>query len=169
MNRAFTLIELLVVISIIVLLTVLMLPNYRSGDRQLALQRSAYQLAQDLRRTQEMAMSSKEFQGQVPPRYGIEFGKDRNYYILFADRNDNGRYEASDTEIERITLGKGVTIQDLFTPASKTRVFVAFKPPDPLTTIRDPGERSTLRIQLISADNQIKVVSVNVAGLISIE
>lgn len=169
MKKGFTIIELLVVTGIIALMTALILPNYRSGDRQLALQRSAHKMGQDLRRTQEMAMSAKEFQGQVPSRYGIEFDKDRDYYILFADLNDNGKYEPSDIEVESIAFEKGVKIQDLFTPDSKTIVWVAFKPPDPLTTIRDPGGRSILKIQLINANNQIKVVSVNNAGLITIE
>ncbi len=167
-------VELLEVIGIITLLSALILPNYRSSERQFALQRSAHKISQDLRRAQEMAMSAKEFQGVVPPRYGIEFDKDRDYYILFADINDNGKYESMgpkpDIEVERITFEKGVKIKDLLTPASKTTIWVAFKPPDPLTTIRDPGEdRSILRIQLINADNQIKVVSVNIAGLINVE
>jgi len=175
MSKGFTLVELLVVTAIIVLMTALILPNYRTSDKQLVLQRATYKLAQDLRRTQEMAMSAKEFQGQVPPRYGIEFGKDRNYYILFADMNipdGNGKYEppGPDIEVERITLEKGVMVQDLLTPLSKTTVWVAFKPPDPLTTIRDPGEdRAILRIKLTNADNQIKIVSVNNVGLIAIE
>ena len=170
-KKGFTLVELMVVVSIIGLLSVVVFANYRAGEKQFALQRSAHKLAQDIRRAQNMAMSAKEFQGQVPSRYGIEFGKDRDYYILFADLNDNGKYEpgSPDIEVEKITFEKGVRIQELFTPASETTVWVAFKPPDPLTTIRDPGERSILRIQLINVNNQTEIINVNKAGLIEIE
>lgn len=165
----FTLIELVVTTFIISLLTVLILPNYRFGDSQFALQRAVHKMTQDMRRTQEMSMSTREFQGQIPSRYGIEFAKNRDYYILFADINDNGTYEIPDLEVERIFLEKGVKIQDLLTPFSSQTVWVAFKPPDPLTSILDPIARSTLIIQLNNANNQIRTASVNGAGLIAVE
>lgn len=168
-STGFTLIEMLAVTGIIIFLTILIVPNYRFGDRQLALQRSAHKLVQDLRKTQEMAMSAEEFQGQVFPRYGIEFGRARDYYILFADMNDNGTRQSPDIEVERIFFERRVTIQNLLTPSSQETVWVAFKPPDPFTTIMDSGERSVLRIQLTNADNQIKTISVNNVGLISVE
>lgn len=180
MQKGFTLIELLVVTGIIILLSALIFPNYRAGGQQLALQRSAHKLAQDIRRAQEMSMSAKECPidkcggppAIIPPRYGIEFRRDRDHYILFADINDNGTYQpppGPDREIERIYFERRVRIQRLFTPASQTTVWVAFKPPDPLTTIRDLGERSILRIQLINVNNQTKIISLNRAGLIYVE
>lgn len=172
----FTLVELLVVITIIIFLSAIILINYGGSQSQLNLQRSAHKLAQDIRRAQEMAMSAKECSVctpiQVPRRYGLEFEEGRDYYILFADGNDNGRYEPAveDKEVERIYFEKGISIQKLFTPDSKTRVWVAFKPPDPLTTIRDAGEDSSiLEIQLINVNNQTKIVGVNKAGLIEVE
>ncbi|MBU3935024.1 prepilin-type N-terminal cleavage/methylation domain-containing protein [Patescibacteria group bacterium] len=168
-SAGFSLVELIVVMAIISLLSIVVFANYRTGEKQFALQRSAYKLAQDIRRVQNMAISAREFQGNVPPRYGLEFEKNRAYYFLFADINDNGRYEPSDVEVERITFEEGIKIQDLFTSASKTTVWVAFKPPDPLTTIQDPAPRSTLRIQLINVNGQTKIINVNKAGLIEIE
>ena len=73
MSKAFTLIELLVVVSIIVLMTALTLPNYRLGDKQLALQRSAHRMAQNLRMAQGYAISAKEFNGTAPLGYGAYF------------------------------------------------------------------------------------------------
>ena len=98
MNRSFTLIEITVVIGIIALLTALILPNYRVGQRQFALQRSAHKLSQDLRRAQEMAMSaalSEETGGEVPEGgYGIQFQKTDTSYILFGDKNSNHSYDS---------------------------------------------------------------------------
>ena len=96
MSKAFTLIELLVVVSIIVLMTALTLPNYRSGDNQLAIQRSAHKVSQDLRRAQEFGISVKEFNGSVPGGYGIYFDLDEpDRYIMFADLNGDQTYSGS--------------------------------------------------------------------------
>ena len=174
-NNGFTLAELLVVTGIILLLTALILPNYRAGERSLALQRSAHKLSQDLRRAQEMAMSAKEFEGQVHPRYGVEFDMNSslNSYIIFADVNDNGKREPADQIVETIDLEKKVTIQQLFTgepPVSQNKIWITFKPPDPITEIRDPsaGGLSLAGIQLV-ADNQTRTIKINKAGLIYVE
>ena len=173
-GAGFTLTELLTVIAIISIISVLVLPNYRAGERSFALQRSAHKLSQDLRRAQEMAMSAKEFEGQVQPRYGVEFNiASLNYYILFADVNDNGKREPADQIIETIDLEKRVTIQQLFTgesPVSQTKIWITFKPPDPTTEIRDPSASglSIAGIQLV-ADNQTRTIKINKAGLIYVE
>ncbi len=57
-----------VVISIIILLSTFFIANYRGGEKQFALKRSVHQLAQDLRRAQEMAMSSQK----TPDGFGPE-------------------------------------------------------------------------------------------------
>lgn len=58
----FTLIELLVVIAIIFILSSVMVANFGAARGQLALKRAAHQMVQDLRRAQEMAMSSAQLE-----------------------------------------------------------------------------------------------------------
>jgi prepilin-type N-terminal cleavage/methylation domain-containing protein len=177
MQKSFTLIELLVVTVIITLLSLVVFLNYRAGGQQLALQRSAQKLAQDIRRAQGMAMSAKEYGGEVPPRYGTECSTDNpDYCILFADVNDNGVYqEVPDEEVERITFERGVSVQQLFVndpPSSRFRVGITFKPPDPATTIRGPGDPDDgLPVTQIILTNGIETKSINVnkAGLIYVE
>ncbi|MDI6602664.1 MAG: type II secretion system protein [Patescibacteria group bacterium] len=175
----FTLIELQVVTSIIIFLSVIVLFNYRAGESQLALQRSAHKLAQDIRRAQEMAMSVKEYDGEIPSRYGIECTTTNpNYCILFADKGNNGLYEEDqDKEVEKITFEKGVSVQQLLivdpsSPPSRTRIGITFKPPDPTTTIRSPGDPddgfSVTQIVLTNG-NKIKTITVNKVGLIYVE
>jgi len=178
-QKGFTLIELLVSIFIIVLMSGIIFANYRQSGQQFALQRSANKLAQDIRRAQQMAMSAAECPinkcggppAIIPSRYALGFLiTNPNEYILFADRNDNGTYEPPDNEVETIPLEEGVSINELFTIASQTGLWISFKPPDPITVIRDPGgPRSIGRIRLIGANNQTKAVEVNSAGLIKVE
>jgi type II secretory pathway pseudopilin PulG len=169
---SFTLVELLVSIFIIILIAGVVFANYRQSGQQFALQRSANKLAQDIRRAQAMAMGAKEYQGSVPPRYGVEFTTaNPDYYILFADNNDNGTYQSNpDVEVEKIPLEEGVRIVELFTSSPQTGLWITFKSPDPITDIRDPGDpRSLGGIRLIGANSQTKTISVNSAGLIEIE
>ncbi|MDP2967102.1 MAG: hypothetical protein Q8N87_01685, partial [bacterium] len=115
MNKSFTLIELLVVTSIIILLSAIILPNYRGIERQFALQRSAHKLAQDIRRVGEMSMSTREFQGEIPKGgYGVHLKLSwGNYYKLYADKNGNEKFDEADGEVETIYLEKGVYIQNI--------------------------------------------------------
>jgi type II secretory pathway pseudopilin PulG len=174
-----TLTEILVTIAIIIILSGLVIANSGAGQGQLALSRSANKLAQDIRRAQEMAMSATICEpcgNVVPPYYGIEFDKNNNdSYFIFADLNGSFKYESlpsPDKKIETITLEKGITIGELLTTAPSNnpdRVWIGFLSPDPLTSIKGPGDwRSTAEITL-EGGGQNKKVIVNQAGLIYVE
>lgn len=173
-DKAFILIELIVVMGIIAILSGIVLINYRTGQEQLALQRATNKLASDIRRVQEMAMSARESNG-VPPRYGVQFTTtDPDYYILFADLNDNGKYEPGDDDpIETTTFEQGVSIDQLFigdSLSSTTKIWITFEPPDPIIEIRNPAATgfSIAKVQLIGA-NQTKTIEVNEVGRIEID
>lgn len=170
MSRAFTLLELLVVTAIIVILTTLVLSNYRFGDKQLALQRSASKLAQDLRRAQEMAMSAKELSGQVPDGFGIHFNNSLpNSYILFADLNNNHHRDIGDQDLETLTLELNIRMSNLF-PA--TNFSILFAPPDPVVWINDSSSgviTAQITLGIINDPISSQIISVNNAGLIYIE
>lgn len=142
MSKSFTLIELLVVVSIIVLMTALTLPNYRLGDKQLALQRSAHRLAQTLRTTQEYAISAKTFQGAVPSGYGmyLDLAQPASY-ILFADVNGDGVYSGASEKVEGINLEVNVVLGELVPATPSSSLTIVFIPPDP-TTIFNPDATS---------------------------
>jgi len=133
MSKAFTLIELLVVVSIIVLITALTLPNYRSGDSQLAIQRSAHKIAQDLRRAQEFAISVKEFNGNVPDGYGIYFNLGQpDRYIMFADLNNDQAYSGTTEEkAEEVILEGNVVLKSFAPSTTAPTMTVFFAPPGP--------------------------------------
>lgn len=171
-KNGFTLIELIVVIGIVALLTVLILPNYGQGREQFALQRSAHKLAQDLRQAQEMAMSAKKFHDLIPPGgYGIYFDKTNlpQSYILFADCDGDKEYDLTGNpcngyseKVSEQELEKKVKIKNL----TASPLNIVFTPPDPEVFI---NQTFSLGVITLTNDGQTKTVTVNKAGLISIE
>ncbi len=186
-NKAFTLLEITVVITIITLLSTVFIVNYRGGEQNFALKRSAHLVARDLRRAEEMAMSAKEFQGSVPPSvppggYGVYFSSDSRSYILFADLDNEKDYDGLSEKIEEIFLEKGVKIKQV---AALWMVWkqtsTVFTPPDPAITNQLYGVSvdgtpfktsiSTLQVTLcLETDpSKTKTITVNKVGLIDIE
>lgn len=179
-EKGFMLAEMLVVLFVILILTGLIVANYRAGQRQLALERAANKLAQDIRRVQEMAMSAQEVNGEIPLRgYGI-YLKDvpppqiHNSYILFANKADaTPDYfyykEAADTVIEDISFeGEEIKIKDLNLPYLN----IVFIPPDPIVFVGKDGEtrdEAIITISLIKDTTKTKTITVNKAGLVKIE
>jgi len=161
MSKAFTIIELLVAVSIIVLMTALTLSNYRLGNNQLAIQRSAHRIAQNLRTAQEYAISAKEFNGSMPYGYGIFFDPGQpQKYILFADLDNNKIYSNTNEKVEEISLESGVTLD------ITSSVTVFFAPPDPTISFFPEAASATIDIKAGALQKTIKV---NKAGLIAVE
>lgn len=179
MKKGFTLIELLVITTIIALMSALVIPNLRFGEEQFAVQNSAHKLAQDLRIAQEMAMSSSEFNEIIPQGgYGIYFEKSANFYTLFADCSGDREYDSIGTQCNGVSekiseqsfLNERIIINNLFSPLSKDALSVVFAPPDPSIYI-EPGDGSIATIFITDPSIQVseKIITVNKAGLISIE
>jgi len=169
MSKSFTLVEILVVAGIIIVMSAIIFPNYRGIDSQFALERSAYKLAQDVRRAAEMAMSTEEFDGEIPKGgYGIYLELSwENSYKIYADKNGNEEFdEKKDGEIETINLEKGVYIKDI----SPSSLSINFRPPVPTVKINGKDFTSaTITISLKSDPTRIKIIKVNSAGLIDLE
>ena len=166
-KKGFTLVELMVTFSIISVLSVVVFANYRLGEKQFALQRSAYKLAQDIRRAQEMAMSAKEFSGApatFKSSYGINF-QINSTSSLFADLNEDKNY-SSNEKVETLESEKGVGIISL-SPCNP--LTVVFSPPDPDIIICGNPAISSASITLNFAGGAGKTIKVNKAGLIEIE
>ena len=187
-SKGFTLLEITVVISIIILLSGIFLVNYRQGEKEFALQRSAHSLAQTLRKTQEMAMSSKltpvELFGGTFPKggYGLYFEKNSNTFILFADCDNEGDYDDSgyadcktadvgsenslNEKIEEFSFEEGIYISDLI-PSGGNTLIIKFFPPDPIITAipDDPSPSITLSF----GGQSTKRVVINKSGLIDVE
>jgi len=191
-QRGFTLLELTVVIAIIILLSGIVLTNYRIGEREYALLRSAHKLAQDLRTVEKMAMASETLpssSGEWFPQggYGIYFNQQENpnSYILFADCNKNYIKDTVYTclensapeEIKELSLEEKIKISNLelfsktFGTIPVSSFSVTFFPPDPqIKIMSDPTspEYDSATITLTYSDGEIKTVKINTVGLIEI-
>ncbi|MCX6760597.1 MAG: type II secretion system protein [Candidatus Nealsonbacteria bacterium] len=187
--KSFTLIEILVVISLISILTIFVVPNFHLANSRIAVERAAYKLARDIRNAEEMSVSSRKtsfskFNSTLFPSggYGLSFTGSVNSYILFADCNNDGKYDETSgapscavagpgstypEKIEEIFLEPGIVIKK---PSSHILDSITFFPPDPLIVMK-PNPNSNPGIELTSTIDSSKsvVVSVNEAGLIEIK
>lgn len=169
MKKGFTLIELLVVLGIIIFLSSIVFINYRGAGKDLSLQRSAHKLTQDIRKAGELAMSAREFQGQVPKGgYGIhlKFPSETTSYILYADKNGNEKFDSEMTDglVETIFFEEGVFIQSI----SDNNLSINFKPPNPKVKIKGLST-AIITLSLQSDPSKTKTVKVNLAGLVEVE
>ncbi len=186
-SMGFTLAELLIVITIILLLFPMVISNYNAGEKQFSLYRSAHNLAQDLRDTQEMAMTGQltplSFDQSFPKGgYGLYFEDYKNSYILFADCDGDGEYDqegiattcsnATSTpgdsfpeKLQDLSLESGVLISNI-TPQSP--LVITFLPPTPLITINPQPFDNQAVISLTFSENT-KTVSINTVGLIDVD
>jgi len=173
-EEGFTIPELLVVVAIIVLMTGLVLPNFRSGERTLALNRAVHKAGQDVRKAQELALSAKTHICPNDPAekisgYGVFF--DQNIptsYVIFAECNNNNTYnEGIDGIVETISLESGIEIS-LVSPNAKTSI--VFVPPIPLVfTNGNPGENMQVSFQRIDGVGTVKILGINSRGVLDID
>jgi len=188
-SKGFTLIELLVVISIIALLSIIFIVNYRAGGRQLAVERSAHQLAHDIRRAQAMAMATEEFEGDMPGGYGIYIKSPSDkpaFYELIVDKNNDKVYfSGDDTVITDIYFEDGVFLSNIGdsncfgfpTGQGNWRSHIIFSPPDPIVSLSVGNPPSAtyscneivLTLQVGDSSGPTKSVRVNSAGLVEVE
>jgi prepilin-type N-terminal cleavage/methylation domain-containing protein len=181
-NKSFTLIEILVTLAIVVILSGLMFANYPKGGKQLALERASQTLSQDIRRAQEMAMSSVAESGACPgyktTGYGIFFDESSPFtYIIFrnCNRTSNRYYESGIDQIkETINIESGIKICNLkqgSSDDSDNKISILFEPPDPTTYIEGSSSASDASIILCIQDDtsQQKTIKINIAGSVKIE
>jgi type II secretory pathway pseudopilin PulG len=173
MQRGVTLIELIVVIFIIIVITAMIIPNYRAGGRKLALDRSAHKLAQDIRRAQEIAMSPRRDCLLFPSfsgGYGIYLQDDgTGSYHVFADCDNSTDFnlaidEAPSYEPFDLYFEGDVTINDL--SSDPFPFTVVFSPPDPTITLSGGGPSGWIELAISGESRRIYV---NTAGLIYVE
>ena len=197
-GAGFTFIEMLIVMAIIFVLVAIPLINYKLGQKELALQRAASKLVQDIRRMEEMAMAVEKASGcfyqsgpnQGQPRFndykyafGIHFEKNNQSYIFFADCDASNKYQNptidADIPLDSPDMNL-VKIYRVYNPDQSqpdkfNKADIVFAPPDPTVSSKliDPGEENAYRISieigLKDDPSRIKTITVNKVGLVDVE
>jgi prepilin-type N-terminal cleavage/methylation domain-containing protein len=176
-KRAFSLIELLVSMSIISILTVLFLSNYRSANRRTDLIMTSQILVTDIRYAQANALGLTKYNGVTPEGgWGVYFSSiDNDYYIIFADADDSERYDDGEAREDFggrvIYLPNNIVIEELNLEGTVvSEAHVTFLPPDPITRLRgDSYAGNFLEIKVRETINDtVKTVRINFLGLVEV-
>lgn len=171
MNKGVTLIELLVTMSIIAILSGILFLGKAREEERFVLQVATYNLMQNLREVQGMAMGAGEAKcnGTESYSFGIYFHPVLfpESYFLFADCNNNQLKDGSDKELREVSLEKDVKICS--SPPSPLHVL--FQPPEPTTFINgsEVGAEGVVTLCLKSDASEQRKVKVNTVGRIEIE
>ncbi len=177
LSKGVTLIELMVVISVVGILSSVMFVDFGGIEKQLALKRAVYQLAQDIRETEEMALGSIAniscSSGKTVCGFGMYFhpAPNDNFYTIFADcandcQNNNYAKDSGDTEIRQIFLEKTITLQKALPARPLSLIFSA---PDPVVWINGINWGEETEITLQTPAGETRKVRVNSAGRVEIE
>ncbi|MFC1700753.1 Tfp pilus assembly protein FimT/FimU [Patescibacteria group bacterium] len=119
-NNGFTLIEILIVMSVIVIITTIVLVNFRGGERGNLLKSSVQEVVLNLRKAQNMAITAQKFGANMPYGYGVYFSlASPQSYIIFADMDNNQSYTNASENFEVISMSSKIEISSL-NPASPT-------------------------------------------------
>lgn len=116
--KGFTLVELLAVTVIITIITLVLLLRQSTFDSTTILRSLAYSVALSVRQAQVYGVSVLGSQSgggtQYAPAYGLYFDRTTpNSYILFADFNNNGVYDAASETVKVFSVSTGYTISEL--------------------------------------------------------
>lgn len=175
-SSGFTLIELLVVLAIIAVMSSMVFADFSGSEGKFALKRAVYQVAQDIRETEGMALSSAgDVVCDAPKKicgFGLEFNATQfpASYLIFVDCSndcafDNYEHDSNDKDIRRVSLEKGIQIQQL----SASPLNIIFTAPDPTVWINNVNWGTEAVITLKSPQNENRTVKVNSVGRVELQ
>lgn len=177
-EKGFGLTELLVTIAMIMILSGVVFMDFNGAAKTLAIQRSAYKMAQDVRKTQGLMGTTDlkckkfgagdEFSVNYKYGYGISFSKGTASYFIFSDCDGNKNFDANDEVLETINFENHLAVSDIRIDASSTSsAVVVFTPPDPSIDIT-PNPTSGYVDIIIKVDttSQTKDITINKGGMV---
>lgn len=183
-QSGFTMIELIISIFIIMMISGLVMANYRAGQRSYELKNSALQLANTARTAENYALGLKKNEKTTSfPRqgWGIYIDKTKTEYVLFGDDDIAASpprlYEAGEKYLASELLN-GVAVDKIelssSTPLwtgeimSLSNLSIVFAPPDPSVYVNNSSS-TTARITLKhNVSNATSAIEINPLGMINI-
>ncbi len=185
-GAGFTMVEMVIILGILILVASIVLVSFPSLSQNIALQRSARQLALSFRKAQNMTFASREIStGVVPAGYGLYFNRGTlpNSYILFADLRDassgvaNGRYDAlTDFVVGTVQFEPGISITNLVSDLGGTNqpqniLNITFPVPDARMSIQNDSASvgESAQISLTGRTQLTRNVIVRTTGQIYVQ
>jgi type II secretory pathway pseudopilin PulG len=187
-KKGLTLIEMLVSMSLIMIMTIIFIANYRTANKRTDLVMTAQTMVADIHMAQNNALGLVKYGSYGVPAggWGVNIGIDGNY-VVFADLNDpeslgykkynpltegeeesGARYNSisEDLEIESLMFSNGIAT------TSAQSANVTFLPPDPKTNVFNPENENnynSLEIKIKEKESgETKTVLVNFLGLVEV-
>ncbi|MEW5805601.1 MAG: hypothetical protein AB1721_02670 [Patescibacteria group bacterium] len=173
-KRGQTIIEMLVILAIATMFTSMLITFNRTANNQNQLLQFADKFILDIRRVQDLAYLSQEYngpnpdyQGQVPCGYGIGFNQETGdkYFIFAVFNSDCSRVSSGDyslIELEQIALPSLIRISET---SSNPVIFI---PPYPRSIFFPAAESMIIKLVLRgSEETAFKNIIINRAGQIS--
>lgn len=178
-------VELMVSAGILVIISSLVLVQHARFSGNLLISNLAYDIALTLRQAQVYGLSVREFgtgSGEFDVGYGVHFDQSSpTTYVLFVDRDKDGRYGGAADNVEIFTLRQGNTIDGFCAtlPSGSekcanvefTTLDIVFVRPDPDANIRSDvvGDLyESARITVKSRQGVTRAIDVVATGQISV-
>ncbi len=167
-------VELLIAFFIIGTLSTVILLNYRSGQEQASLTRAAAAFETSMRKAQNLAVASSEFEGSIPCGYGLHYLDDRNYSLYVGQRGGAARCEFSNRNYQSglDSLYESVKVIEPKVVFKNSFPDIFFEPPDPATYIdnsRAVGVSTLIEVCLESNLSVCRGITIDTAGRIIIQ
>jgi len=155
-SKGFTLVELVVLMAVIVIISGIVFLNLRENEGNLALQRAADVVTQNISQAKINSLGNKSHGGTISAGgFGIYLEQNRADIVIFADCDEDGDFDTAGAaddcdeatiatpyfpeEFSRVLLSGQIVVSTLIpcsgSPCALTMTFV---PPDP-TTVFNPG------------------------------
>lgn len=169
--------EMLITAAIIGIITALVTFKYGSFNNLILLKNQAYQIALEMREMQSRSISAMGSNEDFRRPYGLYFTTaNRTQYIVFIDMNDPGEpghgYYNPGEELEVRKLDSRFSLLRLCNGSNcgLTALSVTFQRPD-FDAVMNGGTVVDGRVHVVSLSNttNVRVVSVNAAGQITVE
>ena len=175
MKKGFTLVELMVTVVVIAIVSSALLLSWTPAQKAFNLRHAAFQLADDLRRTQQLSLSTQEFDcNPLPAEDHTGFGRYLNTssptaYQIFENCSSANRIWDSGEEKETLGFAKDIEIQSLKkTDISVSSLSVFFVPPNPDTYINEDVAGQEAEITLTNGSSTA-VIKINNSGRIEVD
>ncbi len=167
-GAGFTIIELLVVITIIVITSGFVVVNFKKASESGKLQRTTQQIIQNIRKAQDMALSSVEVRDTIYNYYGVYFNKNTMPDSFYVFASNNTVYNSGEEVGSAIELEDGIIIYALSTG---NNLHVIFEPPYSFVKFNPSVINATITIKKEdgTCPDDCRYIKINDKGWMSIK